>query len=336
MDKSSYKAVFAAEWSWPVLLLLGAFLVPESPYHLVRHSKPDMASEAVHKLHRRWTWLQVEAYVQDITQATQHERDVSSDRSSSFAECFRGTNWRRTRIVLYANGLSQMVGATFINNAPYFMVLAGLSSTDTAMMVEIGIALSIFSSILTLWAMARVGRRPIVLAGVGLAALLYLIMGVAASLPAQSPASLWCVAVTLQMVWLSIGPANGPALAVAAEVPSIGLRARTLALGFFFNYFWSTVWNIVVPYMFNTEYGDLGGRTGWVFFATAVVGFVVMWLELPETRDLSFEQIDRRFETKVKTREFTHEFTRCNVDGFASDGKDVEQGEFEQVEDTGR
>lgn len=184
------------------------------------------------------------------------------------------------------------------------MVLAGLSAKNTAMMVEVGIAMSIFSSILTLWAMAHVGRRSIVLSGIGLAAMLFFIMGVAASVPEQSSASLWCVAITLQMVWLSIGPANGPALAVAAEVSSVRLRAKTLAIGFFFNYFYSTVWNIVVPYMFNPGEGNLGGLMGWIFFATSVIAFGVMWIELPETKDLSFEQIDRRFQDKTVTRGF--------------------------------
>lgn len=303
MDQSAYKDLFAAEWAWPGVLVLFAFLVPESPYYLVRQNKLDKASKAVSKLHPRWTAFQVENQVQTIRNATEHETGAEPS-STSFLECFRGTNWRRTRIVLYANGLSQMVGATFINNSPYFMVLAGLAATEVAMMVEIGIAMSIFSSILTCWALARIGRRPIVLGGIALAAVLFFAMGVSASVPEQSSASLWAVAVTLQMVWLSIGPANGPALAVAAEVPSIALRAKTLAIGFFFNYAWSAVWNIAVPYMFNPGEGNLGGLMGWIFFATSVVSFIIMWFELPETKDLSFETIDVLFESKTKTRKF--------------------------------
>lgn len=304
MDQSSYKVVFAAEWIWPVLLVLGAFIVPESPYYLVRKNRIDSATKSLTKLHRSNTWIQVQARLRAIQETIQGEAQTHSSEAS-FRDCFKGTNWRRTRIVLYANGLSQMTGATFINNSPYFMVLAGLSATNTAMMVEVGIAMSIFSSILTLWAMARVGRRPIVLSGIGLAAVLFFIMGIAASLPEQSSASLWCVAITLQMVWLSIGPANGPALAVAAEVSSVRLRAKTLAIGFFFNYFYSMIWNIVVHYMFNPGEGNLGGLMGWIFFATSVIAFGVMWIELPETKDLSFEQIDRRFEHKINTRGFT-------------------------------
>lgn len=323
MDQSSYKVVFAAEWIWPVLLVLGSFVIPESPYYLVRKNLTDSATKSLTKLHRSNTWIQVQARLKAIQETILREAQTETGEAS-FRDCFKGTNWRRTRIVLYANGLSQMTGATFINNSPYFMVLAGLSATNTAMMVEVGIAMSIFSSILTLWAMARVGRRSIVLSGIGLAAVLFFIMGIAASVPKQSSASLWCVAITLQMVWLSIGPANGPALAVAAEVSSVRLRAKTLAIGFFFNYFYSTIWNIVVPYMFNPTEGNLGGLMGWIFFATSVIAFGVMWIELPETKDLSFEQIDRRFEYKVGTRGFLN----SAVDPTTSDkGDDIEMGE---------
>lgn len=332
MDQSSYKVVFAAEWIWPVLLVLGAFVVPESPYYLVRKDRTDSATKSLTKLHRSNTWIQVQARLRAIQETIQHESRTDSGEAS-FRDCFKGANWRRTRIVLYANGLSQMTGATFINNSPYFMVLAGLSATNTAMMVEVGIAMSIFSSILTLWAMARIGRRPIVLSGIGLAAVLFFIMGIAASVPKQSSASLWCVAITLQMVWLSIGPANGPALAVAAEVSSVRLRAKTLAIGFFFNYFYSTIWNIVVPYMFNPTEGNLGGLMGWIFFATSVIAFGIMWVELPETKDLSFEQIDRRFELKVATRGFMD----MAIDPSTSTKlDDIEMGGVTAAEESGR
>lgn len=231
--------------------------------------------------------------------------------------------------MLYSNGLSQMTGATFINNSPYFMIVAGLSPTQAAMIIEVGIAMSIFSSILTCWAMARIGRRPIVLSGIALAAVLFFIMGLTASLPNQNSSSLWCVAITLQMVWLSIGPANGPALSVAAEVSSIRLRAKTLAIGFFFNYVWSAVWNIVVPYMFNADQGNLGGKMGWIFMATCIISFVLLWFEMPETKDLSFEQIDRRFETHVHARCFTS----ADVDRAASAAKDdIALGKIQQIE----
>jgi MFS transporter, SP family, general alpha glucoside:H+ symporter len=315
--------MFAAEWCWPAALMIGAFLVPESPYYLIRRNQVEAATNSLERLHPK-NDNEVRWALRSIQHVIEHESEVGA---SSFVECFKGTNWRRTRIVLYANGLSQMTGATFLNNAPYFMVLAGMSSTDVAMIVELGIGLSIISSFFTFWGLAYLGRRVLVLGGTALAGILFFIMGIAASVPTHSSASRWGVAITLQMVWLSIGPANGPALSVAGEVSTMRLRAKTLAIGFFFNYFYSTVWNVVVPYMFNTDYGNLGGRMGWIFFATCLISYVIIWFEIPDTKDLTAAQIDERFEMRVKTRAFrTYQDSRTS-------GKEMELGEVEQVED---
>ncbi|KAK9416058.1 putative MFS sugar transporter-like protein [Seiridium unicorne] len=325
MDDSAYKVLFAAEWCWPAAIMAGAFLVPESPYFLIRKNRIEAANKSLSRLHHR-NERSVQATLLSIQGVIQHE---SESGHSTFIECFKGTNWRRTRIVLYANGLSQMTGAVFLNNAPYFMVLAGLSATNVAMIVEVGIALSIISSIFTFWGMTFLGRRALVLGGTAFAGVLFFIMGICAALPNQNGGTRWAVAITLQMAWLSIGPANGPALAVAGEVSTMRLRAKTLAIGFFFNYFYSTVWNVVVPYMFNPGYGNLGGELGWVFFGTCLISLAILWFELPDTKDLTAAQIDERFEIRVRTRGFRNK----DYQESQTSGKDIEMDQVEQVSD---
>ncbi|KAK3944421.1 general substrate transporter [Diplogelasinospora grovesii] len=320
-DQSAYKVVFAAEWVWPALMLLLSPIIPESPYYLARKNKIGAATRSLSILYSKQS--SVQPILQSITSIIQHEQHLSE---SSFRDCFKGINWRRTRIVLYANGLSQMIGATFIANAPYFMIVAGMSPTNTAMMVELGIGLAIISSVFTFRAMTSLGRRTMVLSGTAFAGLLFFIMGVASSIPQQSSASLWCTGITLQLVWLSIGPAIGPAMSVAGEVSAVRLRAKTSALGFFFNYTFSTIWNVVVPYMFNPDQGNLAGKMGWIFFATCVIAGVIVWLEIPETKDLSFAEIDERFEMRVSAREFN------TWRDLAQSSKDMELGQVEQME----
>jgi len=138
------------------------------------------------------------------------------------------------------------------------------------------------------------------------------------------------VAITLQMVWLSIGPANGPSMSVAGEVSAIKIRAKTLAIGFFFNYFYSTVWNVAVPYIYNTDAGNLGGLTGFVFLATCLIAFAILWLELPDTKDLTYAQIDERFEMHVPARGFSKYIDPPSP---GHPGKEMELHEVEQIED---
>lgn len=121
----------------------------------------------------------------------EHEKLLAGEADgSSFLGCFKGNNWRRTRIILYCNGLSQMTGATFLSNGPYFLVMAGMSSTNVGMIVEIGLAFAITSSIITWFVLGSVGRRKIILWGIALSCLFYLMMGIASSFPSNSTA-LW-------------------------------------------------------------------------------------------------------------------------------------------------
>lgn len=308
-DASSYKVLFASEWVWPGLMILGAILlVPETPYHLARKGKLSAATKSLGFLYGKKTPTApvLAAIASTLAHEEQEERlGGGDDAGATFLACFRGVHARRTRIVLYCNGLSQMIGATFMTNAPYFMVSAGLSPTRVATMIELGIGLAIVGSAFTFAALPHIGRRKLMLGGILLAAVLFMIMGIASSVPnPTAPTPLWCTGISLQLVWLCMGPVIGPAMAVAGEVSAVRLRAQTAALGFFFNYAYSTVWNVVVPYMYNADAGNLQGKTGWIFCGTCLISLVVVWFEVPELKDLTFADIDERFAMRIPTRAF--------------------------------
>jgi MFS transporter, SP family, general alpha glucoside:H+ symporter len=93
-------------------------------------------------------------------------------------------------------------------------------------------------------------------------------------------------------------------MAMAGEISAIRLRAKSLSIGFTFNYFFSTVWNVVVPYMFNSDQGNLGGKIGWIYLALVIPALAIIYFEFPETKGRSFAELDEMFEGKVKTRKF--------------------------------
>jgi hypothetical protein len=71
---------------------------------------------------------------------------------------------------------------------------------------------------------------------------------------------------------------------VAAETSSIRLRAKTLSIGFLVNAFFSWLFNFVVPYMFNTDQGNLGGKIGFIFAGLCAFSVVVVYFEFPEMK----------------------------------------------------
>ncbi|KAJ5553963.1 maltose permease Mal61 [Penicillium frequentans] len=302
LNPSSYKVLFAIGWVWSGILILFAWVIPESPYHLVRQKKNEKAHRALQRICNKEE--NTSAVLADIIRVFEHEEQLAGEsKNSTFKECFTGTNWRRTRIILFCNGLSQMMGATFLSNGPYFLVMAGMSSSQVGMIVEIGLAFAITSSIITWFVLGVVGRRKIILTGICLSCLFYLIMGIASSFP-SSTKSLWCIGVALELTWWVMGPVIGPAMGIAGEVSQARLRAKSQSIGFAFNYFFSTVWNVVVPYMFNTDEGNLGGKMGWIFLATSLISLVVVFFDFPETKGRSYEVLDEMFEQKVSARRF--------------------------------
>jgi hypothetical protein len=66
------------------------------------------------------------------------------------------------------------------------------------------------------------------------------------------------------------------AMAMAGEVSAVRVRAKSMAIGFTFNYFFST-WNVPIPYLYNTTEANLGGKIGWIFAGMGVIALGIIF-----------------------------------------------------------
>ncbi|KAJ5700985.1 general substrate transporter [Penicillium malachiteum] len=122
---SSYRVLFAVELAPTGFAIIAAFLCPESP---TIYAKLGKHTQAIRAYTRLFSAEEAEEAVTNIESSLEHERQAqANDESPSYMECFRGTNWRRTRIVLYANMLQNFVGVAMVNQCTYFMELGGMS-----------------------------------------------------------------------------------------------------------------------------------------------------------------------------------------------------------------
>lgn len=60
----------------------------------------------------------------------------------------------------------------------------------------------------------------------------------------------------------------------------------------------------VFPYMFNPDAGNLGGKVGFIFGVTTMIGFIGCWFWLPETKDRTVAELDELYAAGVKPRHF--------------------------------
>lgn len=95
----AWKLPFACQWAWPMPLLLGAYLAPESPWNAVRRNKMDLARNSLKRLSQKGPTQEqdVESTLAYIQYTTELEKTETAD--ASILDCFRGTNLRRTEIV---------------------------------------------------------------------------------------------------------------------------------------------------------------------------------------------------------------------------------------------
>src|SRR5689334_12805711 len=117
MNESAFRVVFAAAWVFPGILALGLPFLPESPYYLIMKNDHDQALKHLTRLSS--VDEDLDARLKHMEDTVEAERRLSCEKTS-FLECFKGVNWRRTRIILICMYMPQIAGASLSSNAPYF------------------------------------------------------------------------------------------------------------------------------------------------------------------------------------------------------------------------
>ena len=136
------------------------------------------------------------------------EQEISG--SSSYAECCKGVNLRRTEIATATWTIQQMCGPVLQTFATYLFIQAGLAS-DAAFDMTLGLYAIAFVGTLLSWPMInRFGRRTIFLGGlVGIFVCLMIVgfMGIA---PASNTSASWAAGALLLVYTFIYDSTVGP------------------------------------------------------------------------------------------------------------------------------
>lgn len=157
MTPASYKVLFAAQWAFPAFLILFAFVMPESPWYLARKNKMEEAKRSLIRLHS--ATYDVTASLAEITAAIEAEKRVASvQQSVSYIDCFRTTNFRRTRIVCGMFVVQQFTGIAFYAQALYFLGISGLPIALTFKLALGGFGVAMAGNIASWFIMDYIGK----------------------------------------------------------------------------------------------------------------------------------------------------------------------------------
>lgn len=175
LDRSKgYAVAFGSQWPFSFVPIVVSFLIPESPAFYVRKREMDKALKAQARLDPPGT--DTKGVIDKILTDIEHEEQTSK---STFIECFYERNFRRTFIVMWANSLPAVFGIPLLAKASYFLQVVGMKANTSIIFLILGIVLGLIANAISVWVVARVGRRPLIIWSLGVCALLWLSLGIA-------------------------------------------------------------------------------------------------------------------------------------------------------------
>lgn len=297
----SWRIPFAIQWIWPPFLLVAACLMPESPWWLVRQGRTDDAEKVMLRLMTPHEHHNARPMVSMMVHTNEIEKEITE--GTSYFDCFRGFDLRRTEIACVAFVGQITCGAQFAYSATYFFEQAGLSP-DNAYAVNLGDTGLAFCGTIASWFLMRYfGRRALYLPGMSAMCLLLLIIGFLTL--SNNPNAAWGQAAMCFLWLLSFSLTIGPVgWAIPPEVSSTRLRSKTVVLARNTYYVAQIVANVLEPYMINPTEWNWNGYTGFFWCGTAFCSIVWAFFRLPETKGRTYEELDIMFASKLPTRKF--------------------------------
>ncbi|OAG08015.1 general substrate transporter [Paraphaeosphaeria sporulosa] len=303
-DEWAYRIPFAIQWIWPVPIMIGVALAPESPWWHVRRGDREGARKALLRL----TSPEKDASFNpdDTIAMIEHTNDMEKEMSAGtrWGDLFRGADRRRTEIVCFTWIAQTICGQNIMGYFAYFMQKAGLPTVHSFNLSLTSLALGLLGTAASWALMQRLGRRTIHL--VGSSTLFTLLVIVGACSFSHAKAANWAIGgllIAFVFVYdLTIGPVT---YALISELSSTRLKAKTIVLARALYNVSNIVVNVLTNYQLGEQNWDWGARTA--FFWAGTCGCVVAWawFRLPEPRGRTYGELDVLFERGVGARHFS-------------------------------
>lgn len=195
----AYSAPFAAQWIWPVVILVGWPFAPESPYWLVRKGRLEDAEKSLRRLSSKGA--DVKGSLAIIVETDRLELELES--GTTYWDCFKPQNIRRTEIAVGVYTIQVLSGIYLVGYTTYFFELAGLP-TAKAFDMSVGfLAVGFVATCLSWILLTRFGRRTIYNYGLTCLVVLLFIIGILDCVPGyeSKPNLAWAQASLMISKW---------------------------------------------------------------------------------------------------------------------------------------
>lgn len=155
-----------------------AFLAPESPWFLVRNERFDEAKHSILRLSGSKTEDQISAQLAMMLHTNKIESEVV--KGTTYLDCFRGQDLRRTEIVCMALMGQILSGSSFAYTPTFFFTSAGMAVKNAFNLGLGATGMAWIGTMLSWWLLSYFGRRTIYVTGAGILSAILLLIGILA------------------------------------------------------------------------------------------------------------------------------------------------------------
>lgn len=279
-------------WRWmfglavvpAAVFALGMLFLPESPRWLARKGHRDAARAVLAR-------IRGSADVED--EMLEIERSIAQAKERGRLSDLLQPSLRSALVVGIGLAVFQQVTGinTVIYYAPLIIQSAGISSASGAILATAGIGIvNVLMTIVSMWLIDRVGRRPLLLTGIAGMVVTLLMLGLAFHMSIQagwlSSVAVICMMLYVASFAISLGPIFW---LLISEIYPLTVRSSAEGLSATFNW----VSNLVVSLTFLTLLQAIGPSwTFWLYGLLAIGAWVFSYYLAPETKGRTLEEIE--------------------------------------------
>lgn len=293
--------IFSYSGSWRTMMILGLFpalflgfaalLLPESPRWLILKNKFEKARQILEKIHGQ---IKAKTEFFAIQKVIVEEATIPARLDKNYL-----------RILFLGAIVSIFTQAVGINAiiyyAPTLLQKTGFGQASVSIFASIGIGFTVtLAAIFAAFFIDKFGRRRLLLSGLG-GIILSLVLIVLAFHFIENPHVLgWTVLAGSIFFVACQGISVGPAcFLIPSEIFPVKIRGTGMGISIAFN--WLT--NFLVALLFPIVLDQYGAAISFsVFLVISIIGWIVFYFYVPETRNISLEKIETDLRAGIKTR----------------------------------